>query len=103
MPQRIEKLRETLHELEEELERLDTLDNESRELLETARADIQEALGKCQPPEKLGEPPASDPQIAQATTWTDRLFEVSSDFEQSHPTLSRIVGNVANALAQLGI
>ena len=91
MPHRIKKLRETLRELEGELDRIDTLDEESRRLLQTASAEIEEALHK------------NDQEQIEPATWTDSLYDLSSSFEQSHPTLSRIVGNVASALAQLGI
>jgi hypothetical protein len=101
MPHRIEDLRATLRELEAELTGLETLDAESRELLETAAAEIQEALAKAEPAADS----ASDPNAASGAseTWTDKLYGLASDFEQSHPTLSRLVGNVASALAQLGI
>ena len=56
---------------------------------ETAAAEIQQALHKDDPP--------------KPTSWTDRLTDLATDFEESHPSLSRLVGNVANALAQLGI
>ena len=97
MPHRIENLRETLHELEAELANVERLDDESRRLLETAAAEIQEALHKEEPAEAVTS--ATD----ASSTWTDKLYNVASDFEESHPTLSRVVGNVASALAQLGI
>ena len=97
MPHRIENLRATLEELERELDGVEQLDDESRQLLETAAAEIQEALHKDEPDEAVTS--ASD----ASSTWTDKLYDVASDFEESHPTLSRLVGNVASALAQLGI
>ena len=97
MPHRIENLRATLQELEAELDSVDQLDDESRELLKTAAAEIQEALHKSEPAEAVTS--AGD----ASQTWTDKLYDVASDFEESHPTLSRVVGNVASALAQLGI
>jgi hypothetical protein len=93
MAHHIEKLRETLRELEAELEQIDTLDRQSRELLETAAAEIHEALAKSEADEEALEP----------KTFTDRLLSATQSFEDSHPTLSRLVGNVVNALAQLGI
>jgi hypothetical protein len=91
MPQSVEKLRATLHELERELAQVDSLDAESRRLLEAAAAEIHEALTKM------------PQQQIQPQTWTGRLSAAMEDFEDSHPTLSRLVGNVVNALAQLGI
>ena len=94
MPHRIEHLRETLRELEEELASLDELDAESRRLLQTAANEIDEALHKHE---------QEDEEDISPATWTGHLSELATQFEYSHPTLSRIVGNVANALAQLGI
>ena len=97
MPHRIEILKSTLHELEAELASVEELDDEARQLLQSAAAEIQEALQH------------DDAQTAvtsatdASSTWTDKLYDVAGDFEQSHPTLSRVVGNVASALAQLGI
>ena len=93
MPHRIENLRQTLRELEEELDRVEELDDESRQLLQTAASEIQEALHKRETDEE---------EIAPAT-WTDPLTDLATNFEESHPTLSRLIGSVANALAQLGI
>lgn len=91
MPHRIEHLRQTLRELETELNQIEELDDESRELLESAAAEISEALHK-----------EAVEQI-EPHTFTERLSEATRQFEESHPTLSRLVGNVINALAQLGI
>jgi hypothetical protein len=92
MPHRIDKLRQTLRELEAELDQIDTLDPQSRELLESAAADIHEALEQDDGEDAL------EPQ-----SFTDRLSAATQKFEDSHPTLSRVVGNVIDALAQLGI
>ena len=97
MPHRIENLRATLQELETELASVEALDDESREMLQTAAAEIQAALA-------VDESDAAETSASEASsTWTDRLYNVAGDFEQSHPTLSRLVGNVASALAQWGI
>jgi hypothetical protein len=91
MAQSVEKLRATLHELERELAQVKSLDAESRRLLEAAAAEIHEALAQ-QPQQKI-----------QPQTWTERLSAATQEFEESHPTLSRLVGNVVDALAHLGI
>lgn len=93
MPHRIEDLRETLRELDEELAQVDSLDDESRKLLESAAAEIHEALHKHAAEEKKIEP----------ETWTEQLSDSVREFESSHPNLSRLVGNLINGLAQLGI
>jgi ABC-type transporter Mla subunit MlaD len=93
MTHRIEKLRETLRDLEAELDQVDTLDPQSRELLVSAAAEIHQALAK-------GE---KHDEAIEHQSFTDRLMSATQSFEDSHPTLSRLVGNVVNALAQLGI
>ena len=93
MPHQIEDLRQTLRELEEELDQVDSLDDESRKMLESAAAEIHEALHKHAAQEKNIEP----------ETWTEQLSDSVREFESSHPNLSRLVGNLINSLAQLGI
>lgn len=90
MPEKIEKLRATLRELEQELDSLESLDDESRQLLQSAAEEINEALG-------------NEDQEMEPHSWSERLSAVARDFEESHPALSRMVGNVVDALAQLGI
>ncbi len=91
MPERLEKLRTTLHELEAELESLDSLDTESRALLEEAAAEIHAALRE------------KDPQQLEPTSLTDRLRTAVQDFEADHPTLAGVVNRIADALGQMGI
>lgn len=84
------RLRETLEELHGELERSDSLDAESRALLEEVMGDIHEAL------ERSGGDPDNPSLI-------DRLREAAHQFEESHPTVTAAVGRVADALSNLGI
>ena len=91
MPDRIEKLRATLAELHEELHELETLDAESRQLLEDAAEELHAAL------DPLDETPLEHASIA------DRFKRATGKFDHEHPTLSRIVGNMIDALGQMGI
>ncbi len=91
MPERTEKLRALIGELESELHHIDESDEESKELLREASREILEALQQ-QGPDGL------EPQ-----TFIDRLKETTEDFEVSHPTLASLVGRVVDALGQMGI
>ncbi len=91
MPDRIEKLRETLAELHEELHGIDSLDADSRQLLEDAAEQLHAAL------DPHDETPLEHESIA------DRFKRATEQFDREHPTLSRIVGNMIDALGQMGI
>ena len=91
MPRRLEKLRETLDELDRELASVDTVDPRTRALLEEARAEIQTALDQ------------QDTDQLRSQSLIDRLKDAQQEFEASHPNLSGIVMRMINTLAQLGI
>ena len=91
MPRRLEKLRETLDELDRELASVDTVDPRTRALLEEARAEIQTALDQ------------QDTDQLRSQSLIDRLKDAEQEFEASHPNLSGIVMRMINTLAQLGI
>ena len=90
MPDRLEKLRATLHELESELRELDTLDDETRKLLAESALEIATVLTQGA---------KSDDTDRVEGSLRDRLEE----FEASHPQLALIVGRLIDGLGQLGI
>jgi hypothetical protein len=90
MPERIEKLRTTIAELEAELASLSEIDDETREVLNVAVNDIQQALHK-------------GPGGIEHHSLTERLQDATKDFESSHPTLFGIVSRTIDALGQMGI
>ncbi len=92
MPQRIEKLRAIVKELEAELAALDTVDAQAHEILEAALEDLREALGKT-----------DAAAIDSADSLIERLRTAEGSFQVSHPTLSGLVLRMINALGQLGI
>ena len=94
MAQRIDKLRETVRELEAELASLDSIDPETRSVLESALADISDVLHRKD--EAALAPPHTQ-------TLATRLQEAAEGFESSHPNLFGIVGRTVNALGQMGI
>jgi hypothetical protein len=92
MAERLDKLRETVRELEEELASLDTIDPETRTVLESALAEISDALGRRDPA-----------SLARHDSLATRLQEAAEGFESSHPNLFGIVGRTVDALGQMGI
>jgi predicted component of type VI protein secretion system len=87
---REQHLRRMLEQLHAELQRTDTIDDRSRQLLRSVLDDIEDLLeGK----EKRTEPGS----IVQ------RLREAVRAFETTHPTLTDTIGGVADTLAKMGI
>jgi hypothetical protein len=87
----IDKLRATLEELQEELHAIEALDPETRGLLEEAKVEVEQALHR------------DDPESLEKQSLIDRLQGAGKEFNESHPTLSRIVGNLIDVLGQMGI
>jgi chromosome segregation ATPase len=90
MPDRLEKLRATLNELEAELREIDSLDDDTRKELAEAALEITNVLTRGRPGEQTGEVAGS-------------LRERLEEFEASHPQLALIVGRLIDGLGQLGI
>ena len=90
MAERIDRLRASLAELQQELEAVDSLDETTREQLADAAAEIAATLRRGKRTEQTIEAEAS---------LKDRLV----DFEASHPQLAIVVGRLLDGLGQLGI
>ena len=88
---REQHLRQMLEQLHTELQRTDTIDDRSRELLRSVLGDIEDLLERKQ---KRGTHPESI---------IERLREAVRAFEQTHPTLTVAIGGVADALSSMGI
>ncbi len=91
MPERIAKLQATIEELQAELASLQTVDRETRAVLEEAVSEIEAALHK-EEHEGLGE-----------SSLIQQLRDSAEQFEASHPTLFGIVSRTIDALGQMGI
>ncbi len=91
MPQRIAKLQATIKELQAELASLETVDQQTRAVLEDAVDEIEAALHKEQHAD-LGE-----------SSLITKLRDSAEQFEASHPTLFGIVSRTIDALGQMGI
>jgi hypothetical protein len=91
MPERIEKLKAIVQELEAELESLDSVDAQSQQVLEGALDDLRTALGK------------QDSESLESDSMVERLRAAEAEFQMSHPTVAGLVLRMINALGQLGI
>ena len=88
---REQHLRQMLEQLHTELQRTDTIDDRSRELLRSVLGDIEDLLDRK---EKRGTQPESI---------VERLRETVRAFETTHPALTEAIGRVADALAGMGV
>lgn len=86
-----DKLRATLTELEQELLAAGTLNETTRQRLQTALAEVRLALDE------------PEPSAEHSQTLSGRLTQAVEEFEGSHPTLVTIIGRLADGLAQIGI
>ena len=86
-----DQLRQRIEELLRELEAIETSDPEARRRLEGVLHDIREAVD------------TGDDESSEGESLLDRLNEATRHFEESHPTLTAMVGRVADSLANLGI
>jgi uncharacterized coiled-coil DUF342 family protein len=89
MPDRLEKLRAALAELNEEL-RTDSLDDETREQLAQAAAEIAASLRRGK-------------RTEQTSRTQDSLQGRLAEFEASHPELAGVIARLIDGLGQLGI
>jgi chromosome segregation ATPase len=83
------QLQERIRELLRELEQIETAESSARDRLTKVLEEIREAVEA----EEAGAP----------ETLIERLNEATRHFEESHPTLTSMVGRVADSLANLGI
>ncbi len=87
----VEKLRAAAAELERQLGSADTLDDQSRRVLEQALLDIRSALQ---------ETPQTD---AERQSLLTRLNTAVEKFEGSHPTLTGTLMRLIDGLGEMGI
>jgi hypothetical protein len=86
-----QKLRETLEELERELEQTDVTHAASRERLEHVIREVRALL----------EETAREGDAERSLL--DRVREATREFEEEHPALAETIGRVATALSNMGI
>jgi hypothetical protein len=93
MVEKSEKLKAALTELHAELEQVDTVDPELRQMLVGTMSDINKAL----------EARSSEEAVEQEDSLSGRLAESIKDFEESHPNIAGIVQRMIDVLSQMGI
>lgn len=91
------KLRSTIDELHAELAAMDQVDEGVRSLLTSAVADIHAAL------EKDELPAAEQGDEQEDSSIVGRLTQAARHYEDSHPTLSGILGSIIDTLSNMGI
>jgi len=87
-----EQLRNRIQELLEELERTDEVDEDARKRLAGVLEEIRGAVDQDDGDER-----------EDGESLVDRLNEATRQFEESHPTLTAMVGRIADSLSNLGI
>jgi chromosome segregation ATPase len=92
MPDRLEKLRVVLAELERELASVEEVDEGLRARLESVRAEINDTFEAGTPPEQI-----------EPKSLIERLTAAEQEFEGAHPAIAGVVRRLIDGLAQLGI
>ncbi|PHR90616.1 MAG: hypothetical protein COA78_34905 [Blastopirellula sp.] len=91
MTENKEKLRSTLEELRNELKSIEQLDDATRELLENTAEQLNDALHQ------------DSQEMLEHPSLTENLSKATDDFEESHPALTRIIGNIVDILGNSGL
>jgi signal transduction histidine kinase len=86
-----EQLGNRIQELLDELEKVEPADSAARDRLAQVLHDIRTVVAE------------SEPQSDEHESLRERFDEAARQFEKSHPTLTAVVGRVADSLANLGI
>jgi hypothetical protein len=89
-----ERLQQLISRLHEELSSSESVDEQSRALLQKLTQDIEQLADSS---ETTGEPATSH------TEATSQLEAVALKFEADHPKLSMALGELADALGKIGI
>lgn len=87
-----QQLHERLKQLHTELQQIDSLDDDSRAMLQKLEGDIQALLNASE---------GERPHLYQG--FGERLREGIERFEASHPNLALTMGQLADMLAKIGI
>lgn len=117
MNEKLQGLKETLHELEAELAERDNLDDRTRRMLEEAAEEIENALAElpdsaegddAELGEELeGEGDEVSEEVDESFSGSGspraRLEKAIGQFETSHPTLYGLMNRLMDALGQMGI
>jgi len=86
-----EQLGQRIQELLNELEKVETADSAERDRLEHVLHDIRKTVAE------------SEQESEAHESLRERFDEATRHFEENHPTLTAVIGRVADSLANLGI
>lgn len=87
----IDKLRDTIAQLERELQDLESVNEDTRSALRDAIDEIQQALNK------------DEAHDLEHQSLIDRLNDATQDFEGKHPSFTQTVAGLIDGLGQMGI
>ena len=91
MAERLERLKQLLAELEQELANVGSVDPSTAELLSRVQGEIDGAIEK------------SEPETLNESGLVKQLQTQMEAFESAHPALTNLISQFTNALGQLGI
>lgn len=108
MAEHLNKLQDTLAELEAELNQVDSLDEETRDHLSQVASEILARLAERKAADAASATPAASgdaplPPTPATESDATRLRERAATFESEHPQLSAIIFRVVDLLGQAGI
>ena len=87
-----QQLQERLKQLHADLRQVESVDDESRAILEKLEGDIRQLIGS-----------GADEQPNRYKSFGEGLRESIERFEASHPDLALTMGQLADMLAKIGI
>ena len=93
----LQRLKERVDALHQQLSGTDELDAADRASLEALLADVARVLERDDEAHDEAESAETDESLV------DQLREAAESFEEKHPSLTELVGRVADALSRLGI
>jgi len=88
-----EQLGNRIQELLDELEKIEPADLAARDRLANVLHEIRAVIAESE----------SETESDEHESLRERFDEAARNFEESHPTLTAVVGRVADSLANLGI
>jgi len=97
----LQRLRERVDALHQQLSGPDSLDAADRASLESLLADVARVLERDDEAQDEARDEADSAETHESLV--DQLREAAESFEEQHPSLTELVGRVADALSRLGI
>jgi len=93
-----EELKQTLHDLHQQLQNGAPVDPQLAELIQQLSRDVSQVAASGEIPAA-----ASTPADLEKETLLDRMLSLTQEFEETHPKLAEAIGRVATAFSRIGI